>query len=114
MDYSAAVENGIMQGWYRVPSLNTNKELRDAIEDIHWQRFRGQRLKGQTTWEKLDLLVAWLRVHESTDYEQKACTQVLNYLDALKRGGFLIEMREGHTYTGPTRGIAGKSWVVAK
>ena len=91
--YEAEVESGIAQGWYRVPSLNST--MSTDVEDVAWQRFRGQRLKGKSTEEKLRVLASWLECWEGTDYEAKAKVQTENYLGALKRGGFV---RKGENF----------------
>jgi hypothetical protein len=87
--YTFDVVGGIAQGWFRVPSKNS--DMCGIVDDLHWQRFRGQRLKGTQTGEKLELLHFWLAIHKGTDYESRASAQVLNYLGALKRSKWIWE-----------------------
>jgi len=57
-------------------------EIDDAINDPEWQEFRVS-LKGLSTEEKLNKLEQWLKIHKG----HKAKVQVINYMNALKRGG---------------------------
>jgi hypothetical protein len=97
--------------WFRLPSLNSNH--RQDVEDIAWQRFRGQRLKGLPTSEKLEKLADWISIWWSTDYEKKAVRQVLNYLESLKRGGFIRE-KVVEELNHLERTVAGEWWEVLK
>lgn len=60
----------------------TRTEIREAVRDEAWQKFR-RSLKGLSTEEKLRKLRAWKRAHPG----RKAEVQVQNYINALKRGG---------------------------
>jgi hypothetical protein len=77
------------RSWYREPKPQTPEPVKSAVDDWAWQMFRGCRLKGTTTAGKLSLLAAWLNCWQGTPYERLATTQVINYLGALKRGGFI-------------------------
>jgi hypothetical protein len=77
------------RSWYRRPKPQTPEHLREVVEDHAWQMFRGTRLKNTPTILKLCLLERWLDCWRGTPYESYAVAQVTNYLDALKRGGFI-------------------------
>lgn len=102
LDYQAKlhrhdVDQAIKQGWFRVPAISSI--MCGIVDDIPWQRFRGQKLKGQSTDQKLCLLLMWLWIHEDTDYQELSEIQVKNYVGALKRGGFVaesIDPKQGH------------------
>jgi len=67
-----------------IPKIN-KEEIDKAIDDKKWQEFR-KSLKGLSTEEKLDKLQEWLNSHKGS---RKAEVQVINYINALKRGGQL-------------------------
>jgi hypothetical protein len=92
--YDVEIQSAIQAKWYRVPSLDMNPKLYQAICRLEWQRFRGQRLKGESTEEKLSLLLSWCHVWEGTDYWQTALLQVRNYMGALTRGGFVEDITD--------------------
>jgi hypothetical protein len=81
--------------WYRMSS--TNSVVHNEVDDVVWQLFRGQGLKGTSTTDKLCRLLSWVTVWEGTDYQERACIQVENYLKALHRGGF-IRPRKGEDF----------------
>ena len=66
----------------KIPRIK-KEEIMDAIKDDKWQEFR-RSLKGLSTEEKLDKLESWLESHPGSS---KARVQVINYYNALKRGG---------------------------
>jgi hypothetical protein len=106
--YPVDFDNTGGRSWYREPKEQTPEPVKSAVEDYAWQMFRGCRLKGQPTEEKLSLLLSWLHCWEGTPYEQLAKVQIGNYLGALKRSGFIREqtMRpamvapQGHFFPG--------------
>ena len=67
-----------------IPKID-KEEIDKAIDDEKWQEFR-KSLKGISTEEKLDKLQEWLNSHKGS---RKAEVQVINYINALKRGGQL-------------------------
>ena len=58
-----------------------------CVRNPEWQRFR-ESLKGEVTGVKLDRLAGWydLRIDR---YPRATTVQVDNYINALRRGGFL-------------------------
>lgn len=91
--------------WYRQASKES--PVFNEVEDVVWQMFRGQGLKGTSTIEKMVKLLGWLEVWKGTGYEKRAEVQVDNYLGALKRGGFIIEGKSGND------GVF-ENWVLVK
>jgi hypothetical protein len=63
----------------------TQDEIRKYVADEEWQIFR-KLLKGYATNVKLNRLQSWLGVHQ---YTTASIVQVVNYINALKRGGQL-------------------------
>lgn len=65
------------------PFKLTRDEIAFCIKDPDWQKVR-RAMKGQTTEQKLEMLQDWYRYNGAT-----RCTrvQIVNYLNALKRGG---------------------------
>lgn len=64
-------------------------EILQAVADGEWQDFRLS-LKGKSTEEKLEELRQWLARHTtSSGVGWKSRIQVMNYINALKRGGQL-------------------------
>lgn len=97
--------------WFDLPAENSI--VRDAVEDHNWQRFRGERLKGQPTTRKLELLVQWLDIWFATGYERTSLTQVRNYLDALARAGFIrVPLPDNELHR--ARDVAGITWEVIR
>jgi hypothetical protein len=73
---------GKVMSWSRADILR-------AIDNIQWQTFR-RNLKRRPTVEKLDLLDKYLKDRSlNCDIEDKV--RVDNYINALRRGGFLDE-----------------------
>lgn len=73
----------------------TRKQIEDAVRDSEWQIVR-RLMKGQSTSSKLDMLHDWLE-RGTTGRQELRCIQVLNYLNALSRGGFIdpVEQVQG-------------------
>lgn len=75
----------------------TRAEIDEAVKDSYWQRFRLS-LKGKSTGRKLYELQGYWNVAQSSwvDLEERAEmeVQVINYLNALKRGGQLSDKLE--------------------
>lgn len=79
-----------MKQWpYELPRLSKTEILK-CISDADWQKFRLS-LKGLSTEKKLDKLEQYLTGDDSdalhASYEVNV--QVVNYINALKRGGQL-------------------------
>lgn len=69
--------------------LLSKADIMQAIADADWQDFRLS-LKGKTTEVKLEELRRWLNSKTTTNgVGWKARVQVMNYINALKRGGQL-------------------------
>jgi hypothetical protein len=69
--------------------LLVKSEIFQAIADEDWQDFRLS-LKGKSTEKKLEELRRWLKTKSTTNgVGWKAKVQVMNYINALKRGGQL-------------------------
>jgi hypothetical protein len=84
-----------MKQWpYEVKSL-TQAEILDHVYTSGWQSFRA-RLKGLPTEEKLDRLAFWRDMEfGGPGYVRRRCeVQIDNYINALKRGGFLNDKLE--------------------
>jgi len=64
-----------------IPKIKKD-EIDPAVKDTKWQDFR-RSLKGLDTEEKLDELEQWLIDNPG----RKSEIQVINYYNALKRGG---------------------------
>ena len=65
----------------QVPKIR-KEDIDPAIKDEKWQEFR-KSLKGLSTDEKTDKLEQWLKDHPG----KKGEIQVINYWNALRRGG---------------------------
>ena len=65
----------------QVPKIRKD-EIDPAIKDEAWQKFR-RSLKGLSTLEKTERLEQWLKNHPG----RKGIVQVVNYWNALRRGG---------------------------
>ena len=63
----------------------TRSDITAAVNDKEWQKFR-ESMKGESTEEKIFMLVEWQVNHFG---EHQAWVQITNYLNALKRGGQL-------------------------
>lgn len=91
---------GVTKQWnselYQLGSYSPQQVQKYCVQDAEWQKFRLS-LKGQSTTDKLDRLVAYWRVNmngASAEREIRIRCQVTNYLYALKRGGQLGENLE--------------------
>lgn len=62
-------------------------EIMEAVKDEDWQVYRLS-MKGLTTHFKLSALANWLERGKTPDSDKRRI-QVMNYLNALKRGGQL-------------------------
>ena len=60
-------------------------EIKIAVEKKAWQKYR-LNMKGKTTEEKKLALEVW---YDSARNKDIACVQVINCLNALKRGGLI-------------------------
>lgn len=60
-------------------------DIQIAIEDERWQTFR-MSMKGTPTEIKLDMLCTWF---EESPKKKLAIIQIVNYYNALKRGGLV-------------------------
>jgi len=67
------------------------KEILEAIDDSAWQKFRKEKLKGESSEKKFALLKFWINTHGSS---RKAKIQVTNYVNALRRGGLVSKKPE--------------------
>lgn len=69
----------------------TRSAIQEAVKDPEWQKFR-RSLKGIPTEEKLSKLSNYflisMSLYEGKEFE-KCKTRVMNYINALKRGGQL-------------------------
>jgi hypothetical protein len=70
--------------WLKLRKLK-REEIQKAIKIEVWQNFR-ESLKGKTMKEKLDLLKWWYG--RAVD-KKIAEVQIINYINALKRGGLI-------------------------
>jgi hypothetical protein len=78
----------------------TKAEIEVAVAKDDWQELR-QSLKGTTTKQKLKALHDWLDNQYSQSSRQLKDVQVLNYLNALSRGGQIMpveQVRGQHLY----------------
>jgi hypothetical protein len=66
----------------------TQYEIRGAVAFEDWQEFR-KSLKGVPTSDKLKRLWDWLEDIGTTSNQDDKDIQVLNYLNALARGGVI-------------------------
>lgn len=75
--------------WNREVKATTTNEIREAINDENWQRFRLS-LKGLSTEAKLRRLDAYVSNREVTGrYNRVEQVRIDNYINALLRGGQL-------------------------
>jgi len=65
----------------KIPGIK-KEEIIPAVKDEEWQEFR-KSLKGLSNDEKIDKLEQWLQKHPG----RKGEVQVINYWNALRRGG---------------------------
>jgi len=71
----------------------SKKEIEDAVADEGWQEFRIS-LKGMATKEKLKRLHQYLDDIFTTSSLPMKEIQVLNYLNALSRGGQILPITQ--------------------
>lgn len=64
----------------------TREQIDEAIKDPLWQAWRRAMLKMKPVALKLDACEYWLSRHP---HDPRAKVQVVNYVNALKRGGLI-------------------------
>lgn len=85
-----------MKRWHRRVTSCTRAEIREAIADEGWQRFR-RSLKGLSTEDKLQQLEGYISRREMSRGKMTRIEQVRidNYINALLRGGQLVHKNDG-------------------
>lgn len=77
-----------MDAWYMAPGSWNKEQIAEAVNNEHWQQFR-RSLKGLPTSQKLnELRNYWVNYNH---VNEKVRIRVDNYINALRRGGFLDE-----------------------
>lgn len=77
--------NALEKEFDELDVLLTRAEIQESINDEEWQRFRVT-LHGLPTHIKKQCCAAWLH---SKGHSRKSVIQVMNYKNALKRGGLV-------------------------